>query len=223
MRKKEYGLPTDLGWCDIDLANPDEFRPLPSILLRTSPGRYQGIWKWNKTLSVSVAEAYSHALTYRFGGDPGGWSITKYLRLPYTFNHKKEYKRPVVLLLDMDLSPIKKRPELVEGVNLNTPTIAEPKRLILPAGQSVQSIIAKYRSRLHLKTKVLLRSRTMFESDRSQQIYMIVADLHNAGASRKEIADCLWVNPYFVSKHGQNIPKLNAEISRIIRKLQERR
>jgi hypothetical protein len=219
LRRKEFSLPTDLGWCDIDLADPDEFRPLPSILIRTSPGRYQGIWKWNKTLSVSKAEAYSHALTYRFGGDPGGWSITKYLRLPHTFNHKKEYKRPIVLLLDMDLSPINKRPKLVEGVNLNSATRTETKRLVLPGGQSLQSIIAKYRSKLHLKTKFLLRSTTVAESDRSKQIYMIVADLYNAGESMKEIADCLWVNPYFVSKHGQNIIKLNAEISRIIGKL----
>lgn len=219
VRRKEFGLPTDLGWCDIDLADPDKFRPLPSILLRTSPERYQGIWKWNKTLSVSKAEAYSHALTYRFGGDPGGWSITKYLRLPHTFNHKKEYKRPVVLLLDMDLTPINRRPKLIEGVNLNNTMRTEPKRFVLPAGRSLQSIIAEYGPKLHPKTKFLLRSKTISENNRSKQIYMIVADLHKAGASKKEIADCLWVNPYFVSKHGQDIAKLNVEISRITGKL----
>lgn len=72
VRKKEFGLPTDLGWCDIDLADPEDFRPLPSIVIRTSPGSYQGIWKWDKFVSPAKAEAYSHALTYRYGGDPGG-------------------------------------------------------------------------------------------------------------------------------------------------------
>ncbi len=81
-RKKEYGLPTNLGWCDIDLADPEEFRPLPSIVIRTSPGSYQGIWKWDKIVSVQEAGVYCHALIYRHGGDPGGWSIAKYVCLP---------------------------------------------------------------------------------------------------------------------------------------------
>ena len=159
-RKKEFGLRTDLAWCDIDAAPPGRFKPPPSILLKTSPGRYQGIWKWDKLYEATQAEAYSHALTYRFGGDPGGWSITKYLRLPYTFNHKKQYDQPRVALISLNLKPIKDRPELIKGINLNGGSTtahklpkATPKINLSPLSGSVNSIILKYRQKLHPKTK----------------------------------------------------------------------
>lgn len=219
VRKKEFGLPTDLGWCDIDQADPEEFRPLPSIVIRTSPGSYQGIWKWDKCVSPAKAEAYSHALTYRYGGDPGGWSITKYLRLPYTYNHKKEYNLPRVLLLEMNLKPITGRPKLVQGVNLGgSPKTEGAKTVIALHHKWPNSIVSKYKFKIHSKTRSFLLSKKAYAPDRSKWIYMMIADLHKAGASREEIATCLWSNPYFVEKHGQNVKKLNEEIHRVISK-----
>jgi hypothetical protein len=49
---------------------------------------------------------------------------------------------------------------------------------------------------------------------------MIVQALHAAGATRSEIAAVVWHSPYFRSKHGRRLDRLNAEISRIVSKLE---
>lgn len=60
----------------------------------------------------------------------------------------------------------------------------------------------------------------MKEKDRSSCIHLMIACLHEAGASRDEIASVLWDSPYFFEKHGRDIGKLNDEISRVVGKLE---
>ena len=60
----------------------------------------------------------------------------------------------------------------------------------------------------------------MYEVDRSKQVYHMIAGLYEAGATLDEIAVCLWPNPYFVSKYGQDEDKLAEEIERITGKLE---
>ena len=50
---------------------------------------------------------------------------------------------------------------------------------------------------------------------RSQMIFMVVAELYDAGATRDEIAAVVWRSPYFVSKHDQSIDRLDSELIRI--------
>ena len=38
-----------------------------------------------------------------------------------------------------------------------------------------------------------------------------------------EIATVLWHNPYFLAKHGKNLPALHAELGRILSKLGDAR
>ena len=101
-RRREYALPSRFAHCDIDLADPDGYEPAPNILWETSPGRFQGIWKWHDVAESVEAERYSRAIVTKDGGDKGGWSITKMLRLPGTINHKPAYDQPVVTLRRVD-------------------------------------------------------------------------------------------------------------------------
>jgi hypothetical protein len=116
-RRAEFVCNTSLGWCDIDEADPALFLPQPSLLWRTSRGRTQGIWFWNKTYSSIKATHYSKVLAYRFGGDKGGWSANKLLRLPGSINHKPIYDKPTVRLLSADFTPISTRP-VIDGVSV---------------------------------------------------------------------------------------------------------
>lgn len=86
-----------------------------------------------------------------------------------------------------------------------------------------RSVYARYRRKLHVRVRFLIDQEQAagFERDRSKCIYEIVADLHRVRAAPAEIAAILWQNPYFISKHGKNLPKLYAEIRRIIGKLGE--
>ncbi|HWK35162.1 DNA-primase RepB domain-containing protein, partial [Sphingomonas sp.] len=91
-RRMALALPSRCAWCDIDDADPDAYDPQPNILWATSPGRFQGIWLWREVSPGDIAEQISRNIWAKDGGDKGGWSVTKMLRLPGTINHKPQYR-----------------------------------------------------------------------------------------------------------------------------------
>lgn len=218
-RLNRFALPTPYSWVDIDDANPDEFDPSPSILWETSPKRFQGIWVGDSKLNVTDAERYSKGLAYEHGADRGGWSVTKYLRTPYTFNHKPKYDRPTVKLITFDMSPKSRGVVPItreDWEKSDAPIIAV--RVNMP--KDWKSVFNRYKAKLHKRVHVLIMSKRVyaFERDRSKVIYEIIVDMYRAGAKSHEIGAVLWHNPYFLSKHGKDIGKLNEEISRVINK-----
>lgn len=84
-----------------------------------------------------------------------------------------------------------------------------------------RSVYLRYRKMLHPRVKFLIdyQQAAGFEGDRSKCIYEIVADLHRVKASADEIETILWHNPYFLAKHGKDLPALHAELERILSKL----
>lgn len=220
VRKAKHARSSNRAWVDIDNADPDKFDPQPNVLIETSPVRYQGIWIFHGWTNRHEAELYSKALAYNFGADKNGWSSTKYLRVPFTKNHKEEYRRPRVKLRQFDLSPQKRKPIPVpEEIwrTSNAPIIHVELRI----SKDWQKIYDQYRARLHPRVRFLIESDRAFafEKDRSKCIYEIVADMAKVGAKPQEIASVLWHNPYFLSKHGPSIDALNAELWRILERL----
>ena len=218
-----YALPTPFAHCDIDLGDPAAFEPPPTILTETSPGRYQGIWEFVDAVEPKVAESVSRALTRRYGGDPGGWSITKFLRVHGSMNHKNTYNLPAVSVVHDHAAPIEawpiRRPET---------TAAQPPVALLPAPaaagpvwspdkHSWWAVVAKYRRRLRPRHVALMTADAMISgpNKRSQMIFVIAAELYDAGAQWDEIAAVVWRSPYFIDKHGKSIDRLDAELSRI--------
>jgi hypothetical protein len=217
LRRKEFALPTSIGWCDMDASDPDAYEPAPSVVWETSPRRYQGLWLWDKQHDPQTAEAFSRALAERHGGDMG-WSITKVLRIPGSINHKAQYDEPVIKLVHQDLRRIVRRPRFTK----RQAPILRPLQGVNPFAHSAERVIERYRRKLHLKVRYLLGHDWVREPDRSACIYLIIAGLHEAGADADEIASVIWRSPYFVEKHGRNTTKLNAEIFRVIGKLGDR-
>ena len=217
--QKPYALPTPYAWADIDGADPEAFDPRPTKLWETSPGRFQGLWEFDSLLSPNGAENLSKQFAYAFGADRGGWAVTKYLRVPYTFNHKPEYTLPRVTVIanaadpipvPADLPAVPERPDGEGQVDIED---SEPSKWW-------RSIYRRYKPKLHRRTRFLIEGkRAPFERDRSKCIYEIVADLHRAGASVKEIEAIVWANPYFISKYNKRLGKLHEEVGRIIPKL----
>jgi hypothetical protein len=84
-----------------------------------------------------------------------------------------------------------------------------------------RSVYLRYRKMLHPRVKFLIdyKQAAGFEGDRSKCIYEIVADLHRVKASADEIETILWHNPYFLAKHGKDLPALHTELGRILSKL----
>jgi hypothetical protein len=222
--QKAYALPTPYAWADIDGADPEAFEPRPTILWETSPGHFQGLWVLDELLSPGKAENISKRLTYAFGADRGGWAVTKYLRVPYTFNHKPEYALPRVTVSANAADPI--------PVPTDLPAVAEQRysegQADIEDGEPSKrwrSIYRRYKPELHRRTRFLIESKQVapFERDRSKCIYEIVADLHRVKASVEETRAILWANPYFVSKYGKRLSKLREELGRILPKLGDSR
>lgn len=99
-RKKEFCLNHNLVWADLDTCNPDLVEPKPSLIINSSPGRYQALWRIDQVVPTSVAEDYSKRIAYLYkqnGADPSGWDLTQLLRVPFTVNFKYE-TRPLITL-----------------------------------------------------------------------------------------------------------------------------
>lgn len=97
-RLKQNCLPTDLLWADLDEVDPDTLPVRPPIVIASSPGRYQAIWRLNTKLEPSLIENYNKHIAYSTGADKSGWDLTQLLRVPFTMNFKYE-DRPMVILL----------------------------------------------------------------------------------------------------------------------------
>ncbi|MCZ4273375.1 DNA-primase RepB domain-containing protein [Maritalea porphyrae] len=213
-RKKEFARPSRFGWCDIDESDPRNYRPQPSLLWETSPRRYQGLWLWDGWHSVQEAEGYSKSLAELHGGD-SGWTITKMLRVPGSVNHKPEYNEPFVTLQTRNWERIMDRPPLPE-IALAMKT----GEYVNPDAHDPDEVFKKFKQKLHAKARTLIRHPRVKEQNRSSCIHLIVANLWEVGASTDEIASIMWNCPYFTEKHGYHLDRLDAEIWRIISKLE---
>lgn len=212
-RLTALALPTPYAWCDIDGADPAQFIPSPTILVETSPGRYQGIWELKVRVAPEIAEGLSKGLAYDFAGDRNGWSVTKLLRIPFSVNHKPAYDRPKVRLRQDtgELIP------LWSGKKVHRPA---PLAIdVDPDEHGWEEVYERFRHKVPILTRRLVKARKVLNPDRSAAIYAIVSAFHAARASPDEIAAILWRNPHFVDKYGQNLSRLNEELGRILSKL----
>lgn len=216
-RKTPYALSTNYGWCDIDDNDIGRYNPQPNILWETSPGRFQGIWIWREPAEGKIAEQYSRNIVYKQGGDQGGWSITKMLRLPGTINHKSDYNRPIVMLRAYDKRPQKVPPSIS--------TIEKRKAARTPAsaiasGDDRGAIMRRYRRKMGLPAGALMTARRVLREDRSGAVFLIVSGLIDAGAPDADIVTVLVGNPYFVAKWGTDRARAEQEVATIRARLE---
>ena len=103
-RKKENVSYTPCAWSDLDTCQPDELFMKPSILIESSPGRFQGLWMFDEEVDPDDAENISQRIAYGHadnGADRSGWDLTQLLRLPFTYNYKYA-TTPTVQIVEID-------------------------------------------------------------------------------------------------------------------------
>ncbi len=178
------------------------------------------MWRFKKRLRPKRAERVSKYLAYKFGGDSNGWSVTKYLRIPGTYNHKRDGKPPKVALIRCDLTPID--PTLLLKL---APKIKTASHVVdggdFDLNRDAKALLKKYRKQIrHSKARTMLHHRKAFAPDRSAQVFIIMKGLYEAGVPWSDIACMIWHSPYFRSKHGTNTCALEAEIQRAMNKFE---
>lgn len=90
-RVKENISTTNVLWADLDSCPPDALKVRPQIVLETSQGRYQALWRLAEPMHGLEAEVLNKRIAYFHadeGADKSGWDLTQLLRIPLSINHK---------------------------------------------------------------------------------------------------------------------------------------
>lgn len=145
-RKKDNCLPTDLVWADLDTVNPDVITKIPPpIAWRSSPGKWQAIWRMTTPIPPFQAEEYSRRIAYFIGADKSGWDLGQLLRVPLTTNFK--YDPPAFIEIERALE-VTAKPLLFESI----PSTVEKSEEPIPkqGGElNLDGILYKYRPLLN--------------------------------------------------------------------------
>ena len=199
-RSNDTVVAPGLLFADLDSVDPHLLQIKPSAAWETSPQSYQAVW-WLKAaiMEYGVWADLNRRMTYHVGADHGGWMGSKLLRVPGSYNFKRESSAGVPrgsLLwctndqydardLDKALSPSEKRQEKSSSSQA------------LPALMS-----AKEREWL-VRTKwpqIGLRGRYMLSrvqvQDRSLHIIQTIHELNNGKLNPEEVFQLIWVQPW---------------------------
>ena len=152
-RVKENVLSCTVVWADLDTCDPALLLVEPTVLIQSSPGRWQAYWVLNKETSPVQAESISRKIAYAHavnGADRSGWDLTQLLRIPYTANHKYGdlvTSAPIVAIVSANnriyqVSDFNRYPEIqaVEFTREEAPEILK---------DDPREILQKYRSTLN--------------------------------------------------------------------------
>lgn len=78
-------------WADLDTCDPALLNVEPTVVIQSSPGRFQALWVMDRITEPNVAEDISRRIAYfhsNQGADKSGWDLSQLLRIPYTGNYK---------------------------------------------------------------------------------------------------------------------------------------
>lgn len=189
-RTKENVATCTCLWADLDTCDPRLVEPKPSIVLETSPGRWQAFWLLDKKTDPLDAEDMSHRIAYKYkdyGCDQSGWDLTQWLRVPITYNMKYESpgEIPVVTLAEWttDVYDIN-GPELKALVPVpGYEFVDEPMPNV--TGMDADDILGKHRD--HLGDLVFdLYNSTPQDKQWSQALWALEMTLLESGLTREE-------------------------------------
>jgi hypothetical protein len=186
-RKKENVGLCPTAWADLDTCEPERLQVEPTVLIESSPGRYQALWRFAEPQPSYVAEDVSRRIAYFHGSDGAdrsGWDLTQMLRVPNTPNHKYSGK-PSVKLLDVNHAlyleeDFEAYPEIRHSEFLKVP-MPKPEDLT----ESADEILNKHRSTI-IPTAIALYSQEP-ESDWSGTLWKLEMMLFESGLTREEV------------------------------------
>jgi hypothetical protein len=99
-RRKENVKTCTCVWSDLDTCAPELLLVEPTVVISSSPNRYQALWVLRDPIPPADAEQISKNIAYHHvpdGADNGGWDLTQLLRVPFTYNLK--YQPPSEILV----------------------------------------------------------------------------------------------------------------------------
>jgi len=194
-------------WADLDTCEPEKLLVRPTLLIESSPGRYQALWRMAEPLPPHEAEEISRNIAYYHaadGADRSGHDLTQLLRVPVTPNFKYSGE-PFVRLIeihkafytptDFEVYPVAERPAY-----LSIPMPQMPKT-------SADEILDKY-SRHLLPTAKVVFATVPEDNTWSEQLWKLEMLLFEAGMEREEVFKVAWESSCNKYKRDGKTPDL---------------
>ena len=182
-RKKEACIPHNLLWADLDETDPMSLKIPPPIVIQSSIGRYQAIWRLTSDLPAYQTEEYSRRIAYAVGADRSGWDLTQLLRVPFTTNFKYD-KHPEVQLVSAlwQTAP----PYLFETLEAPEKTHTDEVPDTLP---DVEDIMRKYATFLRKRTDFVgtYSQELTDQDDWSSILWKLIHILYDVGMDAEEV------------------------------------
>lgn len=188
-RKKDAVSYTPVVWSDLDDCPPSKLMLTPSLILETSPDRYQALWFLDDPETApSDAEALSKRIAYHHkadGADISGWDLTQLLRVPFTYNYKYD-KFPQVNLISASrtsysIKDFEPYPELVDYKFTTDPVPSDDEL------EPLDEIIRKYRSRFNDKVWDYFSLEPKTATDWSKPLWNLEMMLFESGMSKEQV------------------------------------
>jgi len=169
-------------YADLDEVDPGKLPDFlePTVAWETSPGRFQALWLLARPLRPAQLEAINQKLTYYTMADRGGWSSTKVLRVPGSYNNKRE-RRHLVRLLWSDgpeyaastVYDLVREVETPRDVAENLPDLKLPKA-------DAARLFKRHRPKLTIEARRLLKE-PVAQGGRSEAMWKLQRLLLEAG------------------------------------------
>jgi hypothetical protein len=226
-RRKDNVKSCPTVWADLDECPPELLQVEPNLLMESSPGRHQALWRLSHTISPAMAEDLSKRIAYfhaEDGCDRSGWDLTQLLRVPTTPNYKYsgspevEIKRAVNALYTMD--DFAGYPEVKHSQFLKTPM---PKAEDLPDEEADDILQGKYKHQLLPNVYDLFHLTPESGQDWSEKLWKLEMSLFEMGMTREEVFAVSWdaaCNKY--KRDGKDPEYLWTEVCRAFVHYQER-
>lgn len=184
VRQKPFAVAPRLLYADLDESDPEDLELTPTIAFESSPGRYVGFWLTDEP----TEEALNRRLAYSISADISGWDWTQVLRVPNTRNYKYN-NQPRVRILWND-GPTYKTSELERKIPMMRNVMGDD------IGGRSSEIFKRYEKKLPRWVRRELISGKPVSGQRSDVIWKLQNELLEAGLSREETFELIWVCPW---------------------------
>jgi hypothetical protein len=176
-------------WSDLDTCPPDKLLTAPSLLVESSPGRFQALWALEDPMDAEEAEDLSRRIAYYHaphGADRSGWDLTQLLRVPGTLNFKYD-PTPTVKLTTAATGRYRATDfmEYPEVHNTSLLTLPLPEPDVMPTEEPLV-LLQKYRRSLNPLTFTLFDSEPE-KGKWSEVLWKMMLFCFEAGLSREEV------------------------------------
>lgn len=103
-RNKDNIIISTVIWAELDECSPDKLLIPPTVVIETSPHRYQAYWRLHDpepALDVEDINARIARYHAEDGCDQSGWNLAKHLRIPGTNNYKYQsmYSHSIIVTI----------------------------------------------------------------------------------------------------------------------------